>query len=229
MRRLVPVLSLACASVSAFAQAGVPADEAALKDFLSRQVAAAAPQLSRFDIQLLQPAARAELAPCARTEFFLPAGARAWGRVSVGVRCVQGAAWTVMLPAVVRAWSPGLVALVPLAAGAAPGPQDVAEREVELTREPGAIVRDATALQGRVLSRAVGAGQPLRADMLRAPQVVQAGEPVHLRIAGTGFAITAGGQALVAAAEGQPVRVRTEFGRVLTGVAREGRYVDVAP
>ncbi|WP_427911960.1 flagellar basal body P-ring formation chaperone FlgA [Ramlibacter sp. MMS24-I3-19] len=229
MRRLISLLAVACASGAACAQSGLPADEAALKEFLSRQVAAAAPQLSRFDIQLLQPAARADLAPCGRTEFFLPAGARAWGRVSVGVRCVQGAGWTVMLPAVVRAWSPGLVAQVPLAAGVAPGPQDVAEQEVELTREPGPVVRDAAALQGRVLARSVGAGQPLRADMLRAPQVVQAGDPVHLRIAGTGFAISATGQALVAAAEGQPVRVRTEFGKVLSGVARQGRYVDVTP
>src|SRR3954468_12006366 len=174
--RFFIALVSACAARVACAQAALPADEGALKAFLSQQVAAAAPQLARFEIQLQPPATRAELAACGRTEFFLPAGARAWGRVSVGVRCVQGAAWTVMVPATVRAWAPGLVALVPLAAGAAPGPQDVAQQEVEMTREPAAVVRDAAALQGRVLVRAVGAGQPLRMDMLRSPQVVQVGD-----------------------------------------------------
>ena len=51
--------------------------------------------------------------------------------------------------------------------------------------------------------------------------------PVAARVMG-GFAITASGQALGQAAEGQTVRVRTELGKVLTGVAREGRTVDVA-
>jgi flagella basal body P-ring formation protein FlgA len=78
------------------------------------------------------------------------------------------------------------------------------------------------------LTRAVAPGQALRVDMVRARSVVQAGDPVRLRIVGAGFAISAAGHALVSAGEGQPVRVRTELGKVLTGVAREGRQVDVA-
>jgi flagella basal body P-ring formation protein FlgA len=58
--------------------------------------------------------------------------------------------------------------------------------------------------------------------------VVQAGDPVRLRIAGAGFAVSAAGQALGTAAEGQPVRVRSELGKILTGVARAGRVVEVA-
>jgi flagella basal body P-ring formation protein FlgA len=144
------------------------------------------------------------------------------------VRCVEGAAWTVMVPVMVRAWSTALVAAEPLAAGTVPGPQDVREQEVEVTRESAALLRDAAAVQGRALTRALAPGQPLRADALRAVNVVQAGDPVRLRIAGAGFAVTATGQALTAAAEGQPLRVRTELGKVLTGIAREGRQVDVA-
>ncbi|HZY18574.1 MAG TPA: flagellar basal body P-ring formation chaperone FlgA [Ramlibacter sp.] len=228
--RLVPFLFLLAGALAggARAQLAPPLDENVLRAFVSQQVATAAPQLTRFDVQFASVTPRADLAACARTEPFLPAGARPWGRLAVGVRCVEGAAWTLMVPVTVRAWGIALVAAAPLAAGTVPTAQDVREQEVELTREPAAVLREVAALQGRGLTRPVGAGQPLRPDMLRAVPVVQAGDPVRLRIAGTGFSVTASGQALTAAAEGQPLRVRTELGRVLTGIAREGRLVDVA-
>lgn len=224
--RLVFVLLLAAAGL-ARAQSVLPT-EAQLRALLGSHVAAATPGLTRNDIQFL-PLVRAELAPCARTETFLPPGLRPWGRLAVGVRCADGAAWTVMVPAQVRVWGTALVAQVPLAAGAIPGTADVAEQEVELSREQGGLLREVAQLGGRALVRPLAAGQVVRADQLRSPTVVQAGESVHLRIVGNGFAITSTGQALAAAAEGQPVRVRTEFGRILTGVAREGRSVDIEP
>lgn len=224
--RLVSLLLLAAAGL-ARAQSAVPT-EAQLRELLGSHVVAVTPGLTRYDIQFL-PLVRAELAPCARSQAFLPSGLRPWGRLSVGVRCVDGAAWTVMVPAQVRVWGTALVAQVPLAAGVVPGAADVAEQEVELSREMGGLLRDLAQLGGRALVRPLAAGQVLRADQLRSPTVVQAGEAVRLRIVGDGFAITSTGQALAAASEGQPVRVRTEFGRILTGVAREGRSVDIEP
>jgi flagella basal body P-ring formation protein FlgA len=227
MRHVLP-FALAC-TLALGAQAQVaPLDESALRAFVSQHVASAGPQVTRFDIQFGSVAPRADLAACARTEPFLPPSARPWGRMAVGVRCVQGATWTQMVPVTVRAWGMALVAAAPLAAGSVPGPADVREEEIEISREPGTVLRDASALQGRALVRPLLAGQAFRADALRAVQVVSAGDPVRLRMAGAGFAVTASGQALAGAAEGQPLRVRTEFGKVLTGVAREGRIVDVA-
>lgn len=225
LRQLLSFGAAACAVSAALAQVAA-IDENALRAFVSQQVAASG-QVTRFEVQLgtVQTGA---LAPCRRTEPFLPAGARPWGRGSVGVRCVDGAQWSVLVPMTVRAWGPALVAASPLAAGAPVAPDAVREQEVELTREPASLVRDAAQLQGRTLARPLAAGQPLRQDLLRAALVVQAGDPVRLRIAGRGFAVSASGQALGAAAEGQPLRVRTELGKVLTGVAREGRFVDVA-
>lgn len=103
------------------------------------------------------------------------------------------------------------------------------EREVEVTREtPAGLTRDAQQLVGRTLVRGVPAGHPVRLDMVKAATVVQAGDTVRLKIMGSGFAVTAAAQALTAATEGQPVRVRTELGKVLTGTARDGRVVEVA-
>ena len=70
------------------------------------------------------------------------------------------------------------------------------------------------------------AGQPLRPDMLRAVMAVQAGDPVKLVLLGEGFAVNADGFALAAAADGQPLRVRTDSGRVVVGTLR-GRTVEI--
>ena len=203
-------------------------DEGALRAFVSQQVAAAAgQQVTRFEVQIGSLDPRLALAACRRSEPFLPAGARPWGRLSLGVRCTDGAIWSVMLPVTVRAWGPALVAAAPLAAGSILGAQDIREQEIELTREPPGLPRELAQLQGRTLVRPVSAGQALRADLVRQTAVVQAGDPVRLRFLGAGFAVTATGQALGSAGEGQPLRVRTDLGKILSGVAREGRVVDV--
>jgi len=212
---------------AAHAQSTPPLDEDALRAFVAQQVAANGAQVTRFDVQV-GVVQTGGLAPCRRTEPFLAAGARLWGRGSVGVRCTEGATWSVLVPVTVRGWGPALVAAAPLAAGTSPGEADVREQEIELSREHGTVVHELAQVRGRSLSRALAPGQPLRLEQFRATLVVQSGDPVRLRIVGTGFAVSASGQALGQAAEGQPVRVRTELGKVLTGVAREGRTVDVA-
>ena len=90
-------------------------------------------------------------------------------------------------------------------------------------------------LHGDAAIRAAGALLPSlnqsggsAADVQRAVSFLEeAGDPVRLHLAGPGFSITAGGQALGTAGAGQSVRVRTDLGKILTGVAREGRRVDV--
>jgi len=206
-----------------------PFDENALRAYVSQQVAGmGADNVTRFDVRLAVPDSAAALAPCRRTEPFLPAGARLWGRSSLGVRCVDGAGWTFMLPVTVSVWGRAVVAAAPVAAGTVLSAQDLKEQEIELSREAGQPVRDAQLLAGRTLLRNANPGQPLRADMVRVTAVVQAGDPVRLRILGKGYSVVAAGQAMGSAGDGQPVRVRTELGKILTGVAREGRQVDVA-
>lgn len=219
--------ALAFAAGGTLAQAAGSIDADALRAFVSGQVAGSGAQVTRFDVQI-GTVQTAHLAPCRRTEPFTGAGARLWGRGSVGVRCVDGANWSLLVPVTVRAWGPAFVASAVLAAGSTVGPDEAAEQEVELTRERPGLLRDLAQVQGQTLTRTVVPGQALRADMFRATLVVRSGDPVRLRIGGAGFQVSAGGQALGHAAEGQTVRVRTELGRVVTGVARAGRVVDVA-
>lgn len=203
-------------------------DEASLRAWLEPQVAATAARegFTRYEIRL--GAGRAAPASCTRVEPFLPAGGRAWGRLSVGLRCVEGGHGTVLRPVTVAVWGPAVVATERLVPGTVLSAQDLeVQPEVELTAVPPGHAREPDELLGRTLSRTAAAGQPLRPGMTRATAVVRPGEAVRLQIVGKGFRIDAGGQAMQAAGEGQPVRVRTDLGKVLTGTARQGRIVEV--
>ena len=69
---------------------------------------------------------------------------------------------------------------------------------------------------------------PLRGADLRSRQWFAAGDNVRLVAAGSGWRINGEGQALAAGVEGQSVRVRTESGRVVSGVPVAERLVEVA-
>lgn len=215
--------TMAAALVTAAAAAG-PLDEAPLRLFLD-DATAGMPGRVELSVGELDP--RLTLAPCARVVPFVPTGARLWGRTHLGVRCVEGAKWQAFVPVTVRVFGPALVATRALAAGEPAGEADFEVAEVELTREPPGVLTDPSRLQGKVLGRNIPAGQPLRADLLRARPVLGAGEQVRVVYQGQGFQVSTEGKSLGPAGEGQPVRVQTAGGRVLTGVARADRSVEV--
>lgn len=223
MIRLLLTILLCCADSALAADL-----QEQVRVFALREAAAAAGGAhSRIEVSVGAIDVRAARAPCTRSETFLPAGARLWGRGFVGVRCAAGADWSIVVPVNVRIYGAALVAVRPLAAGTTVTKQDVKTAEVELTREAGGVVSHAQQLEGRVLARPVGSGQPIALAALRAPQVVGQGEPVRLIGRGAGFAVSAEGIALASAIDGAPVRVRTESGRIVTGTARPGRIVEV--
>ena len=55
-----------------------------------------------------EPDPRLNLAACAEYEPFVPAGARLWGRASLGVRCVSGASWPAYVPVQIKVYGPAL-------------------------------------------------------------------------------------------------------------------------
>ena len=53
----------------------------------------------RMEVEVGALDERLRLAPCARVEPYLPAGARLWGRSRLGLRCLEGATrWNVFCP-----------------------------------------------------------------------------------------------------------------------------------
>ncbi len=185
--------------------------------------------LPRIEVSVGQLDPRLHLAPCQRIEPYLPDGMRLWGKSRIGLRCALGAVkWNVFLPVTVKAFGNALVATSASAAGSMLGAADVTLAEVDLAEEASAPVLDADRAVGRVLARALRPGQSVRQSHLKPRQYFSAGETVALVALGAGFSVEGEGQALGNGVEGQPVRVRTESGRVVTGQAVGGRRVEVA-
>lgn len=212
----------------AFAAPPVAPDGEALRravgDFLQQQTAGLPGQAS-FEVG--QVDTRLALEHCAAHEVFLPPGVRAWGRVQVGVRCVAGGSWTVYLPARIQVRGDYLVAARALGRGQILAEGDYGFMRGELTELPPNMVSDPKQVVGQTVNAAIGAGQPLRADWLRAPVAVQQGQMVKLFARGDGFSIGHDGRALASAQPGQMVQVRTGRGQVISGVARLGGQVEV--
>jgi flagella basal body P-ring formation protein FlgA len=229
MTRLLLTFLFLAAAQTAFAQGPNPELAAAARRFVEREAAvvAAAGSQGRVQVTAGNVDSRLQLAPCARTEFFVPAGTRLWGRAHVGLRCVQGANWSLLMPVTVRIYGPALVATRHLAALQPIVAEDLRVAEVEWTRELHGVATDPLQLDNRVPTRPIAVGQPIPVAILRTPQVVAQGDAVKVVGAGRGFSVSTSAVALAAAQDGQAVRVRTEAGRVLTGTARTGRIVEV--
>jgi flagella basal body P-ring formation protein FlgA len=209
------------------------ADEAAraverLANDAAASVSAALPG-ARVEVEVGALDPRLKLAPCADARPYLPANVRLWGRARVGLRCESGPVhWNVYLPVTVRVHTRSLVLASAQSAGHVVGEADLRVAEVDIAAGRGTAVMRTGHVLGRALARPLPAGAPLRSTDLKARQWFAAGDSVRIVAVGAGYAVSGEGQALAPGLDGQPVRVRTEGGRVVTGVAVAERRVEVA-
>ena len=183
----------------------------------------------RMEVSVGQLDPRLRLAPCARVEPHLPTGTRLWGRTRLGLRCVDGAVrWNVFLPITVKAFGPAWVLAGDVAMGTVLGEGDAIEAEVDWAADSAAIVANPQAWVGLIAARPLQAGQALRQNMVRAPDLFKSGTSVRVVAQGQGYAVTSSGQALTAGAQGQNVRVRMSNGRLISGVVLADGTIEAA-
>jgi flagella basal body P-ring formation protein FlgA len=240
-RLLALGLPLAVAATLAAAAAGARAQvpdalQPALPATLALLEKAARSQLpasARLNLEIGRLDPRLQPAPCQRIEPHLLPGAPAWGRTRVGLRCLRGqVAWNIFLPVHIQVSAPALVATAPVAAGATLGAQHVQIASADwsagtLSGRAEAPLADATLAQGRVLARPLVPGQPIRASDLQPRQWFAAGDTVEITAVGDGFSVGSQGQALTAGREGQPARVRTDSGRIVSGLPSGERRLEI--
>ena len=169
------------------------------------------------------------LAPCQKLEPYLPAGSPVLGRTRMGLRCTQGSKhWNVSLPLQVRVWARSLTASTALPFGTVLQAQHLVVAEVDLAALPDPAIGQPDSALGRTLSRGLEPGQALRRGDLKLRQWFNTGDTVRITAVGEGYAISSEGQALGPGLEGQSIRVRTETGRIISGMVSGDRRVDVA-
>ena len=158
----------------------------------------------------------------------MPPGARLWGKTRIGLRCVHGATrWNVYLPITIKVFATALVATNGGVAGSVLSAADLTQAEVDLAEDNSPAIGRPELAVGRVLARALKPGQSLRQTHLRARQWFAAGETVTVSAEGPGFSVAGEGQALSNGIEGQTVRVRTDNGRIISGLPVGDRRVDL--
>ncbi|WP_050453214.1 flagellar basal body P-ring formation chaperone FlgA [Candidatus Burkholderia verschuerenii] len=167
------------------------------------------------------------LAPCSSLDPFMPTGARVWGRMTVGVRCVGERPWTLYVQARVSVNATYYLAARAIAPGEVLTDADLVTREGDLTAMPQAIITDPTQAVGATALSRIGANLPLRTDMLRASTAVSIGQSVHVVTDGVGFAISADGSVMNNASPGQQVRVKMTGGQIITGIVKDNQTVEV--
>ena len=198
--------------------------EIAMREFLENETRNLGDRVE-IEIDAFDP--REQLATCQKVQPFLPPGTPLRGKITLGVRCTAGARWSVYRTARIKLFGKVLVSSRALSAGQIVTSNDYRIQEAELSLQPGSALRDPAAAHGKIALRNVDAGQVLRREQLRIKPIIAQGDPVRISYAGAGFAVTTDGKALAQAEDGQRVRVQADTGRVLTGVARPGRMVEV--
>ena len=190
---------------------------------------ASAPSASRIEVEVGQLDPRLRLAPCQQVQPYVPDGMRMWGKSRIGLRCVEGPTkWNVYLPITVKVFGTALVATSGLSSGSVLSAADLTLAEVDVAEDNAALVVNPELAVGRTLARALKPGQGLRQSHLKARQWFAAGETVTVVGQGDGFSVAAEAQALNPGIEGQPVRVRTEGGRIMSGQPVGERRVELA-
>ncbi|HSI28988.1 MAG: flagellar basal body P-ring formation chaperone FlgA [Methylophilaceae bacterium] len=167
------------------------------------------------------------LAACPDPQVFMPQGSRAWGKTSVGVRCNAPNIWTIYVQATVSITAQYLVAAAPLAQGRIISSQDLIFESGDLTQLPAGVFTDIGQAVGRSVNISMNAGTVLRQEMLKMAPVVQQGQTVMVTSTGKGFSVSAEGQAMANAIEGQIVQVKVANGQVVNGIARNGGQIEV--
>ena len=186
------------------------------------------PGAPRFEVEVGQLDPRLRLAPCQQIQPYVPDGMRMWGKSRIGLRCVQGPTrWNVYLPVTVKVFGTALVATSGLASGSVLSAADLTLAEVDLAEDNAAPVTNPELAVGRMLTRPLKPGQGLRQSYLKARQWFAAGETVTVVAQGAGFSVAGEAQALNPGIEGQPVRLRTEGGRIVTGQPVGERRVEL--
>ena len=186
-------------------------------------------QAPRIEVLVGRLDGRLRLAPCSQVLPYLPAGTRPLGRTRIGLRCAQGpSAWNISLPVTVKVWAPALVASTTLPIGTRLAAHHLARAEVDLAERSDPALLLPEAAIGRSLARGLAPGEALRRDDLKLREWFKAGDTVRILAMGPGYAVSSEGQALGPGLDGQATRVRTEGGRIVTGIAAGDHRVELS-
>jgi flagella basal body P-ring formation protein FlgA len=195
----------------------------AINNFLVIQTAGLPGKVS-YSIGTITP--NTALSACPELDVSLPAGAKLLGNTNLLVKC-KSSANAQYVRVSIHAEAEYLVAAHALPAGKTLTSDDLAWQKGDLGTLPAQVVTSLTQAEGKTTTLSVGAGMPLRNDLLKSPLIIRQGQQVSVQSIGQGFQVSAKGTAVTSASEGQVVRVRMDNGQTVSGIAQTNGTVQV--
>lgn len=204
--RPLAILLLGALAAPAFAADAVQAARAQAEQWLRGQYETPG---SRVIAQAVALDPRLQLAPCPVTPVAgLQQGARLMPRMNVTLHCPEPDGWTMRVPVQLQVFRQVLVIARPLQRGDGVRQDDVRSEERDITRLGYGYVSDMGEVDGRTLSRAMGAGTVLTPNALGGRMAIKAGDQVQLVSRLNGIEVRASGIALGSGDSGSRLRVR---------------------
>ena len=158
---------------------------------------------------------------------FLPAGARLYGKTTVGVRCDGHKPWTVYVPAKIVSIGKYLVAKRSLARGRILVAEDVEYAQQDTSTLPRNHIADIGNVIGMALKHQLSPGRTVTANMLTRPDAIKKGQQVTIYSRSSGLLVSSVGIAMANAAEGARVKVKNPRSRrIIEGIVRADGNVD---
>jgi len=197
------------------------------RQFLHQQLPPTATEQAEISVGRLDP--RLRLTACkGEPVAFLPPGARLRGKLTVGVRCDAPKPWTIYVQARVRTFSEVIAAAYPLRRGTQISAADLVTVRQETTSLLRGYFTKPENVIGKVLDRAMSAGQLFTPNRLSPPLLVRRGDKVTILASLDGLKVRVAGTALKDASKGQKLSVRnTRSKRIVQAVAIEPGVVQV--
>ena len=161
-------------------------------------------------------------------EAFLPASSELSGKSTVGLRCNGNRPWKVYIPVQIALYKNIIVSKHPLVKGQIVDRNNISFAKIELTSSNQAYFTEDNHVIGKILTRALGAGKPIKARYLKAANLVIRGQEVILRATTASIQVIMSGKALADGAKGDLIRVRnSKTRRIVEGIVTKAGTVQV--
>lgn len=173
------------------------------------QARRSAPDGARLRAEAARLDPRLRLPACATApETFDPPGRRGGANMSVGVRCLNGAEWTLYIPVRVEMRAEVLVLGTSAGRGETLTSRHLRLEEHDVAQLNGGWMTSPDEALGMTLRRPLRPGQVLTREALEPERLVRRGQRVAVIAGHGGIAVRSEGEALADAAAGERVRVR---------------------
>lgn len=173
---------------------------------------------------------RLRLAQCdTPLEAFQPAGSRALGNTTVGVRCSGSTTWTLYVPVSVRLFGDVVVAARPLSRDRLLSGEDLKLAKRDLAQLNTGYYSSINQLTGKQARRNIAVDTAISSSLVKEPLAIRRGQRVNLVANAGGIEVRMTGEAMSDGTAGERIKVRNlSSKRIIDGTVKSATTILVA-